>query len=87
LKPHQKTFSASPTYCHGQLLATFTVKVFCDRTVFKTWLKTCLIPTLKPGQIMIADNAIFHKGGRIFQLIEAAGCQLKYLPFNIVASI
>ena len=52
----------------------------CNRTVFETWLETCLIPTLKPGQIVIADNATFHKGGRIFQLIEAAGCQLKYLP-------
>jgi transposase len=29
---------------------------------------------------VIADNATFHKGGRIIELIEAAGCQLKYLP-------
>lgn len=40
----------------------------------------CLIPQLKPGQIVIADNASFHKGGQIIELIEAAGCQLKYLP-------
>lgn len=26
------------------------------------------------------DNATFHRGGRIAQLIEAAGCQLVYLP-------
>ena len=26
------------------------------------------------------DNATFHKGGRIEQLIENAGCQLLYLP-------
>jgi transposase len=51
-----------------------------ERTVFETWLETCLIPRLEPGQIVIADNATFHKSGRIFQLIEAAGCQLKYLP-------
>lgn len=29
---------------------------------------------------MIADHATLHKGGRIIELIEAAGCQLKYLP-------
>ncbi len=29
---------------------------------------------------MIADNATFHKGGQIRELIETAGCQLKYLP-------
>jgi len=48
--------------------------------VFETWLETGLIPTLKPGQIVIADRATFHKSGQIFKLIEAAGCQLKYLP-------
>lgn len=26
------------------------------------------------------DNATFHHGGRIAQLIEAAGCHLLYLP-------
>jgi len=67
-------------YCNGQLFAPFTVEGCCNRTVFETWLETCLIPTLKPGQIVIADNATFHKGGRIIELIEAAGCQLKFLP-------
>jgi len=67
-------------YCKGELLAPFTVEGSCNRTVFETWLETCLIPTLKLGQIVIADNATFHKGGRILELIEAAGCQLKYLP-------
>lgn len=66
--------------CNGQLLAPFTVPGSCNRTVFQTWLETCLIPALKPGQILIVDNATFHKGGNIIQLIEAAGCQLKYLP-------
>ena len=65
---------------NGQLLAPFTIEGSCNRTVFETWLEACLIPTLKPGQILIVDNATFHKGGNIIQLIEAAGCQLKYLP-------
>ena len=67
-------------YCNGQLFAPFTVEGACNRDVFETWLKTCLLPALKPGQIVIADNATFHKGGEIQELIEAAGCQLKYLP-------
>ena len=56
-------------YCHGELLAPFTVEGSCNRPVFGTWLETCLIPTLKPAQIVIADNATFHKSGRIIQLI------------------
>ena len=66
--------------CNGQLLAPFTVEGACNRTVFETCVETCLIPTLKPGQIVIADNATFPKGGQILQLIEEAGGQLKYLP-------
>ena len=67
-------------YYNGQLFAPFTIEGACNRTVFESWLKTCFIPSLKPRQIVIADNATFHKGGRIIELIEAAGCQLKYLP-------
>ena len=38
------------------------------------------MPTLEPGQVVILDNATFHHGGRIAELIEAAGCRLLYLP-------
>jgi transposase len=56
------------------------LRVLVIEPCLKRKLETCLIPTLKPGQIVIADHATFMKGGRILQLIEAAGCQLKYLP-------
>ena len=36
----------------------------CNRSVFETW-QTCLILSLKPGPLVIADNATFHKGGKI----------------------
>ena len=66
--------------CEQNLIATFTVEGACNRTVFETWLETCLLPTLVTGQVVVMDNATFHKGGRIEQLIEDAGCQLLYLP-------
>lgn len=66
--------------CTGQLMAPFTVEGSCNRSVFEIWLETCLIPLLKPGQVVVMDNATFHKGGKIEQLIEEAGCQLLYLP-------
>ena len=40
----------------------------------------CLLPILKAGQVVVMDHATFHKGGRIQQLIQKAGCQLLYLP-------
>lgn len=66
--------------CDGKLLAPFTIEGACNRVVFETWLENCLVPTLRAGQIVILDNATFHKGGRIQQLIEQVGCQLLYLP-------
>ena len=67
-------------YRGGQLLAPFTVEGACNRTVFELWLATCLIPVLKPGEWVLVDNATFHHGGRIAQLIEAVGAQVVYLP-------
>jgi transposase len=66
--------------CNQNLIAAFTVEGACNRTVFETWLETCLVPTLVTGQVVVMDNATFHKGGRIEQLIEEAGCQVLYLP-------
>ncbi|MBW4661866.1 MAG: IS630 family transposase [Drouetiella hepatica Uher 2000/2452] len=67
-------------YRNGQLIAPFTIEGACNRTVFETWLETCLIPVLQPGEWVIVDNATFHHGGRIAQLIKQAGCKLVYLP-------
>jgi len=66
--------------CNQNLMAPFTIEGACNRTVFETWLETCLLPTLVTGQVVVMDNATFHKGGRIEQLIQNAGCTLLYLP-------
>ena len=66
-------------YRDGQLIAPFTVEGACNRNVFEIWLETCLIPVLKPGEWVILDNASFHHGGRICELIEAAGAHVLYL--------
>jgi transposase len=67
-------------YRDGQLIAPFTIEGSCNRVVFETWLETCLIPRLKPVNLVVIDNASFHHGGRIKSLIEAAGCNVMYLP-------
>ena len=67
-------------WCNQHLLAPFTIAGACNRLVFETWLERCLLPELKPGQKLVIDNATFHKGGRIEALVEAAGCEVGYLP-------
>lgn len=66
--------------CLGELVAPLTFEGSCNRQVFEQWLQVMLIPALKPGQIVILDNATFHKSETISQLITAAGCQIQYLP-------
>lgn len=66
--------------CGQELLAPFTIEGACNRTIFEVWLENCLIPCLKPGRKLVIDNATFHKGGRIDELIKAVGCEVWYLP-------
>jgi len=69
--------------CERKLLAPFTLEGASNRVGFETWLETCLVPVLDPGQIVVVDNATFHRGGRIEQLIRDAGAQLWYLqPYS-----
>ena len=63
-----------------QLVAPLTFEGHCNRAVFEAWLEQFLLPTIEAGSVIVCDNATFHKGGRIQQLVEAAGCQLLYLP-------
>jgi len=48
--------------------------------LFLFWLESVLLPVLRPGQVVIMDNASFHKSFRVAELIEGASCRLVYLP-------
>ena len=63
-----------------KLISPFLIEGSCNRSMFETGLVTCLIPELKPGDILVIDNASFHHGGEIESLIESAGCKVMYLP-------
>ena len=48
--------------------------------VFEAYVEQILAPSLEPGQIVVLDNLSVHKGARVRQLIEARGCELRFLP-------
>ena len=50
------------------------------RAVFEAYVEQALLPNLSPAQVVIMDNLSAHKGARIRELIEGAGCELLYLP-------
>lgn len=63
-----------------KLIAPYIFDGSADAKRFNGWIEKCLLPTLRKGQIVIMDNAPFHKAKRTKQLIESAGCTLKFQP-------
>ena len=51
-----------------------------DGIAFLAYIEQQLVPTLKPGDIVIMDNLPAHKLTAIRCTIEAAGAELRYLP-------
>jgi len=51
-----------------------------DRAVFDAFVARALVPSLRPGQVVVLDNLSVHKSAAARRLVEAAGCRLVYLP-------
>ena len=52
----------------------------CNTQLFESWVEQFLIKELTPNQVVIMDNASFHKSQRTRELIESVGCKLIFLP-------
>ena len=46
----------------------------------KLYVEKVLVPTLRPGDIVIMDNLGSHKGKAVRRAIRAAGARLFFLP-------
>ena len=51
-----------------------------NTNAFLAYVEQVLVPTLKPGDIVVMDNLSSHKAPVIRQALEAAGAKLLYLP-------
>ena len=51
-----------------------------DGQSFLAYVEQILVPTLRPGDIVIIDNLGSHKGKAVRQAIRAAGAKLFFLP-------
>ena len=61
----------------------------CNTELFIFWLERYLLPSLRPGQVVIMDNASYHKSEKIKKLIKSVKCELLFLPpyspeFNLI---
>lgn len=63
-----------------KFLAPMCFEGTCDTDLFNVWLKQELLPSLAPGQVLILDNASFHKSVTTRKLVESYGCKIVFLP-------
>lgn len=62
------------------IIAPLVFEGYTNTDVFITYLEKVLVPLLRKGQVLIMDNAAFHKSPRIQKIIDDAGCSLIFLP-------
>jgi transposase len=62
------------------LIAPFLFEGYSNAVVYETYIERVLVPALKPGMVVVIDNASFHKSKRVIELVEAANCRIIFLP-------
>ena len=64
----------------GKLVAPLVFQGSCNTEVVDAYFEQVLLPELPPGSVIVLDNARFHQSPTTQKLVEAAGCQLLFLP-------
>jgi transposase len=77
---HWKTVTFVAGLRHDAVTAPFVIDCAMNGAIFVQYIRQCLVPTLKPGDIVIMDNLPAHKVDDVRETIEAAGAELRYLP-------
>jgi len=51
-----------------------------DNDTFRAYVERVLVPTLRPGDVVVLDNLAAHKQPEVRAAIEEAGALLRFLP-------
>jgi transposase len=62
------------------IVAPMVIKGAMNGEAFLAYIEQCLVPTLKRGDIVVADNVSFHKVAGVEKLLRHVGASLRYLP-------
>lgn len=77
---HWKTITFVAGLRHRAMVAPFVLEGAMNGPMFLAYVRQCLVPTLKRGDIVVMDNLPVHKVAGVDEAIEAAGATLLYLP-------
>jgi transposase len=77
---HWKTVTFVGGLRNDALTAPFVIDKPMNGPIFIEYIRQCLVPTLKQGDIVVMDNLPAHKPEEVRETIEQAGAELRYLP-------
>ena len=77
---HWKTMTFLAALRHDRIDAPCVFDGPINGESFRLYVEQILVPSLKPGDIVIMDNLGSHKGHAVRQAIRAAGARLLFLP-------
>lgn len=72
--------SMTAAWCCDQVLAPLTFEGYCDSDLVQAWFEQELCPVLRSGQVVVLDNASFHRAQRLSEILAEVGCALLFLP-------
>jgi len=77
---HWKTTTFIAGLRHDSVTAPMVIDGAINGEVFLAYVRTLLCPTLRAGDIVIADNLASHKVAGVREAIAATGATILYLP-------
>ena len=62
------------------VLPSFLLEGGVTKAAFEYYLEHILVPALRRDQVVVLDNFTAHHSPKVTELVEAAGCEVLYLP-------
>ena len=75
-----KTMTFLAALRHDRIEAPWFIEGPIDGDSFRLYVEKILLPTLRPGDIVVMDNLGSHKGKAVRRAIRKAGAKLFFLP-------
>ncbi|WP_354266898.1 IS630 family transposase [Bradyrhizobium sp. I1.7.5] len=75
-----KTMTFLAALRHDRIDAPWFIEGPIDGVSFRIYVEKVLMPTLRPGDIVVLDNLGSHRSKAVRQLIRSAGAKLFFLP-------
>ena len=72
--------SIMAAFQQNKLVAPLVFQGSCHTVVVDVYFEQVRLPALPPGSVIVLDNARFHQSPTPQKLVEAASCQLLFLP-------